>query len=221
VLCHPALAAGEVRAVARPLEDLASYRVTVVAPDRPGLLADTAAALADERLTVLSASVATWADSDIALHSLTVRSAYVTDPDWDALGQRLQSEVADPTPAPRYLPRGRAHVSTADSGSGRTLVTVTAPDGLGLLEALTRWFAEHGVSIEAAEIATRDGQATDRFRVVGEIDADDLATHLSRPDPGTPWPRLRLPRPWLLDQLGVPLPGLRAPKVPALWFRRP
>ena len=37
VLCHPPLAAGEVRAVARPLEDLAVYRVTVVAADRPGL----------------------------------------------------------------------------------------------------------------------------------------------------------------------------------------
>ena len=205
VLCHPALAAGEVRAVARPLEDLAVYRVTVVAADRPGLLADTAAALADERLTVLSASVATWADSDIALHSLTVRSAFVTDPDWAALGQRLQTVATEPAPPPRYLRRGRASVTTVSSGSGRTLVTVTAPDGLGLLEAVSRWFAERGVSIEAAEIATRHRMATDRFRVVGEFDPAELAAHLSwQPDP----PRIRLPVPRVsLPRVRLPLRG--------------
>ncbi len=193
VLCHPPLAAGEVRAVARPLEDLAVYRVTVVAADRPGLLADTAGALADERLTVMSASVSTWADSDIALHSLTVRSAFVTDPDWAALGERLRTVAAEAPAVPRYVRRGRASVTTADSGPGRTLVTVRAPDGLGLLEAVSRWFAERGVSIEAAEITTRDRMATDRFRVVGEFDPTELATHLSWQE-ATPLLRIPLPR---------------------------
>ena len=71
-LCHPPLAPAEVRAVARPMDEPSTFRVTVVASDRPGLLADTAAALADEAMTVVSASVATWTDPDIALHSLTV-----------------------------------------------------------------------------------------------------------------------------------------------------
>ena len=72
-------------------------------------------------------------------------------------------------------------------------VKVTAPDGIGLLEAISRWFAERGVSIEAAEITTRDGTATDRFLVDGEFDPSALASHLSRA-PGSPWSRLRHPR---------------------------
>ena len=73
-LCHPPLADAEVRAVARPMEDPTTFRLTVVAADRPGLLADTAAALADQHLMVLSASVATWSDRGIALHALTCTS---------------------------------------------------------------------------------------------------------------------------------------------------
>jgi hypothetical protein len=82
-LCHPPLGTGEVRAVARPMEDPATFRLTVVAADRPGLLADSAAALAEQGLMVLSASVATWAEGDIALHSLTFTAATATagDPD--------------------------------------------------------------------------------------------------------------------------------------------
>ncbi len=88
--------------MARPMEDLASYRVTVAAADRPGLLADTAAALAEAGLTVLSASVATWTDSDIALHALTCRSMSTLDPDWDDLGARLRSMADDPPAGIRY-----------------------------------------------------------------------------------------------------------------------
>ena len=152
VLCHPPLTPGEVRAVARPLEDLAVYRLTVVAADRPGLLADTATALADADLTVQSASVSTWTDPGIALHALTVRSAYLTDPDWAALGDRLRTIATDPPTVTRYVRTGRATVTAVGSAPDRTLVTVTAPDGLGLLQAVSRWFGEQGISIEAAEV---------------------------------------------------------------------
>ena len=54
------------------------------------------------------------------------------------------------------------------------------------------WFAEQGVSIEAAEITTRDGVATDRFLVDGEFDPSALANHLS-PAPSLPFDRVRLP----------------------------
>ena len=170
-LCHPPLAAAEVRAVARAMDDPETFRLTVVAADRAGLLADTAAALADEGLTVLSASAATWAERDIALHSLTVRSNTATPPDWDALGRALRSAVGGSRPAMRYAPTGRASVVTADGGDDRTLVKVTAPDGLGLLETISRWFAERDISIVAAEITTDGGTARDRFLIDGELDA--------------------------------------------------
>jgi pimeloyl-ACP methyl ester carboxylesterase/glycine cleavage system regulatory protein len=189
-LCHPPLARAEVRAVARPMDDPATYRLTVVAADRPGLLADSAAVLAEEGLSVLAASVATWTDLDIALHSLTFTSTTGAVPDWDALGERLRSIATRPPAASRYAPTGRATVSASGSGPGRSVVRVTAPDGLGLLEATSRWFAARGVSIEAAEIATRGGTATDRFLVNGDFEPSELATYLSRP-PTSLWDRLR------------------------------
>jgi UTP:GlnB (protein PII) uridylyltransferase len=73
------------------------------------------------------------------------------------------------------------------------LAAVTAPDVLGLLEAISRWFAHHGVSVEAAEITTDGGRATGHFLVVGEVDTGALAAHLSpAPAPARAW--LRLPR---------------------------
>ena len=179
-LCHPPLADAEVRAVARPMDD-AAFRLTVVAHDRPGLLADTAAALAAEGLTVQSASVATWTDEDVALHALTVMPPPGTTPDWDLLGARLRSAGDEKTRTPRYRPSGRASVSLHSGGPEQSVMKVTAPDGVGLLETISRWLADHGVSISAAEITTVDGTATDRFVVEGEFDPSALAHHLSAP----------------------------------------
>ncbi len=187
-LCHPPLAEAEVRAVARPMDDPRTFRLTVVAADRAGLLADTAAALAGSGLTVRSASVATWGDGaqGIALHSLTVRSTTGTAPDWEALGTALRSAVNGSPQGSRYAPTGRATVVASESGADRTLVKVTAPDGLGLLETISRWFADHDINIESAEITTRRGMATDRFLIAGDVETAALAKHLSRPSPA-PW----------------------------------
>ena len=56
---------------------------------------------------------------------------------------------------------------------------VTAPDRIGLLSAVCRWFADHGVSVEAASISTVDGVAKDVFLVSGDCDVAALADHLS------------------------------------------
>ena len=64
------------------------------------------------------------------------------------------------------------------AGSDRVLVKVTAPDGIGLLEAIARWLSEHDASIEAARISTRAGTAVDTFLVRGDVDADGLAAAL-------------------------------------------
>ena len=57
---------------------------------------------------------------------------------------------------------------------------MTAPDDIGLLSAICRWFADQGISIEAAGIETADGMANDVFLVDAECDTDRLAAHLSR-----------------------------------------
>ena len=89
-LCHPLLAPQEVRAAAAPRVPGAGWRLTVVAHDRPGLLADTAAALGAAGLSITSASVATWSHRDLALHSLT---------------------ISGPVPARRAPRRGRRHIA--------------------------------------------------------------------------------------------------------------
>ena len=70
------------------------------------------------------------------------------------------------------------------------VVNVTAPDQIGLLEAISRWLTDHGVSIEAASITTTPtsaggGSAKDSFVVDGEFDPDDLAGHLTRSSSGS------------------------------------
>ena len=197
-LCHPPLTASEIRAVARPMEDPTTFRLTVVAADRAGLLADTASALTDAGLSVLSASVATWPGRNIALHSLTCTSTAGTAPDWDALGERLRSIPTSPRRRPRYVRTGRATVAVTASLAGQSVVKVTAPDGIGLLAAISRWLAERGLNIQAAEIMTRDGMATDRFLVDGDFDAAALQAHLTRRGSASPWTRagpLLLPGP--------------------------
>ena len=189
-LCFPPLAPGEVRAVARPLETPGASRLTVVAEDRTGLLADSAGVLAAEGLSVTSASAATWTAEGIALHALTFEpSSTMARDNWDALGRRLRDMGATMSPRPPFAARGRATVTVTGGGTGQVVVEVGAPNQLGLLEATTRWFAEHGVSIQAARVATRDGMARDAFIVDGAFDADALAAHLSTA-PRNRWERL-------------------------------
>jgi pimeloyl-ACP methyl ester carboxylesterase/predicted amino acid-binding ACT domain protein len=179
-LCHPRLRAGEVRAAARPISSTNAFRLTVVAGDRPGLLADTAATLAEEGLSVLSASAMTWPRERIALHALTVESPIDFDSDrWADLGKRLHELAAGSSPRSRFVPSGRARVTLTGGGDGKSIVRVTAADRLGLLSAVCRWFADEGVSIEAADIETVNGIANDVFLIDGECRIDDLATTLS------------------------------------------
>ena len=169
--------------------------------DRPGLLADTAAALAAEDLTVVSASVATWTDPEIALHSLTVVSTSVGSPRWDEVGERLRRMATGSRPPSRFVPTGRVTVTAEAAGPDRSVVSVSGPDALGLLEAISRWLAEHDVSIDAAEITTHDGTAVDRFLIEGAFEPSALASHLSR-SASSPWHRLQVARLGLLGVIG-------------------
>ena len=184
-LCHPPLADDEVRAVALPLAapadgaaDATALRLTVVAPDRPGLLADTAAALADAGLSVTGASAMTWPDG-LAVHALVVDPGTDLDPAaFEALGDGLRRASVD-APVPAFRPAGTAEVEVSGSPIQRATITVTAHDQVGLLWAICRWFADHRVSIETVHATTHHGVARDSFVVVGDCDPAALAAHLS------------------------------------------
>lgn len=181
-LCHPRLRPNEVRAVARRIKGTGSYRLTVVARDRPGLLADTASVLAAAGVSVVAAAATTWPDRGQALHSMTVRADDGIDRGrWAEIGDDLRSIAARPATAVAFTPTGRASVTTTGAGDGRSVVRVTATDRVGLLAAVCRWFADHELSVEAATVETVDGVAKDVFLIDGACDVDALAAHLSQP----------------------------------------
>jgi UTP:GlnB (protein PII) uridylyltransferase len=179
-LCHPRLGRDEVRAVARPIERSRSVRLTVVAADRPGLLADSAAVLASNQLSVTHASAATWARRRLALHSFVVDGGDgLDDSAWTKLGDDLRALVATGSPTvPALRPDRPGRVTIQGADGFRSMVQVTARDQLGLLAVLCRWFATQGASIEALHARTTDGVADDTFLVVGHIDGDALASLL-------------------------------------------
>jgi UTP:GlnB (protein PII) uridylyltransferase len=78
-----------------------------------------------------------------------------------------------------FAPSGLATVRVDGAHTGRAVVTVTAPDRLGLLWAICRWFADHHVSIESMSVTTDGGVARDNFIVIGDCDGGELAEHLS------------------------------------------
>src|SRR5580658_8556858 len=178
VLCHPPIGAQEVRAAAHPLDD-GGIRLTVVAHDRRALLADTAAVLAAEGLSVSAASAMSWNDSGVALHALTIADAELTSERWARLGVALQGLSTASPPEVHFTPVGRATVRSSPSAMGRCVVTVIAPDQIGLLWAICRWFADHGASIEAASVGADHGLVQDHFVVVGEPEVNGLADRLT------------------------------------------
>ena len=190
-LCHPPLRPGEVRAIAHPFEGGRGHKVSVVAPDRPGLMAGVAGALAAHGLTIVAAAASAWPEVGLAVQRVVAEPAVAgTDVVWDAVGADLTGALTGSTRlAVKFTPCPPVTVSSTDEGTGRAVVSVRAPDRVGLLWAIASWFEEHGCNIEVANIDAEAGTAIDTFVVRGSIDADALATHLAgRPLPSLPRP---------------------------------
>jgi UTP:GlnB (protein PII) uridylyltransferase len=183
LMCHPALGVGEVRIQVAQLPVNGVMRVSLLARDRPGLLAATTAALAAESLSVIQAAAMTWPDRGWA-----VQRVLVADPgrvtagaaDRDLLRARLRAAVIRPVvPALAFAPAGPAEVSVADAAGGHRLVHVAAPDRQGLLAAISTWLDREGCNILVARAEPFGELVVDRFLVDGDPDADRLAAYLS------------------------------------------
>jgi pimeloyl-ACP methyl ester carboxylesterase/glycine cleavage system regulatory protein len=181
-LCHPKLARGEVRAVARQIDGSNAVRLTVAAPDRRGLLADTTGVLARHGLCITDASAATWSRPRLALHALTIENAGALDPtEWEKLGDDLRTVGKANRWARRdFVPLGEAGVTVDGSRPERTLVRVSARDQIGLLSAICHWFADHELNVESLHASTDGQMAHDVFLVTGTCSAQELARYLSR-----------------------------------------
>jgi len=208
VLCHPPLAKVEVRAVAKPTADPEIWRLTVAAHDRPGLLADLAAVLADQRLSITSAAATVLPGESLALQRVTAvhgDGQPMAADDWDVIGSRLRAVLGrrEEAPLPTFVPVGPVIVESHPQDAGRALVSVRAPDRVGLLWAVTSWFADHGCNVEACQATSVDGTANDEFLIVGTWDCVDLARAIG----GGPVVSTNLPIPLNVIVRGVAMVG--------------
>lgn len=178
-LCHPTPAPGETRVRAVDIDRVGTWRFTVVHRDRAGLLADTTGVLAASGIGVTTASALTFGPEPLAVHSLTASAPRLDAEGWESLGPRIRTAAGGGAIRPRFEPVGATEVSATGQPGGRMLLTVSAPDQLGLLCAVCGLLADQQVSIEVAMVGGTDGRAEDVFLVQGDVNAALLASGLS------------------------------------------
>jgi len=182
-LCDPPLAPEEVRVSISAAQIGGALRVSVLAHDRPGLLATTAGVLASNGLSIVQAAATTWPSRRWAVQRFLVvspRVRAVRPADRDLLRARLRAAVASADrPAVPFAPEGAARVTVDGDIGGRRLVRVSAPDRPGLLWAISGWLDRHGCNIVAARAAPLGPAAEDAFLVEGDPDEAGLSAYLS------------------------------------------
>jgi [protein-PII] uridylyltransferase len=156
-------------------------QLTVVSPDRTGLLAITAGAIAVNGLAVRSATGLSEANMAVEVFDLDFMGRH-TEPDWDALRADLQHALDDPASL-------RARLATAGSASRlpvrpgaakapeprvlfdndatprATIVEVRAPDGVGVLSHIAWALAGTACDIAVVRALTLGHEVVDTFYV--------------------------------------------------------
>ncbi|MFZ0667212.1 MAG: [protein-PII] uridylyltransferase, partial [Acidimicrobiales bacterium] len=152
--------------------------VTVVAKDRPGLLASVTGVLCLHGLDLRSADVT--ASDDVALETFVVEPTHGRWPDWKrvrsdlsevlagrmALSERLAKKSADygvgrssPGPAHRQV------IFDNEASTKATVVEVRAPDEMALLHRLTSVLFDNSLDVVAARATTVGDHVVDAFYV--------------------------------------------------------
>ena len=163
-----------------PGPTVGAWRVSVAAPDRPGLFATLCGALCLSGLDIHAADA--WdAHGGVALDVFVVRSdtrAVIDTSTWAAFERHLASGLADPAGLAtrlaerrrHYPPRARARtlVRVEETGAYATAVRVRAADRPGLLYDIARAFADTGLRLTWARAITRSGVANDVFHVTDD-----------------------------------------------------
>ena len=159
-------------------------QVTVVAPDRPGLLSLAAGVLALHRLDVRAAS--SFARGQTAVSVFRVSPRFGSLPDWSLVRDDLRHAVEGNLPlAERLVAREAAYAGRGspaapatvrlvdDASETATIVEVRAPDELGVLHRITAVLEAHGLDVRSAHISTLGADVVDAFYVT--VLADPLA----------------------------------------------
>lgn len=195
-------AGGGVHVDLRPEGGQHTYIVTVIAPDKPGLLSDAAGVLALHSLRVLSASVGSSGES--AINTFVVSPKFGTPPPAGLLRQELiraisgdldllkmlakkERDAADAQPVrgsgKEGVPTLYAHAPPRliwfDGGeSGKAILELRAEDRLGVLCRLAKALEKSGADIRWAKVSTMGSAVVDSF-CLRFSDGDSRATRQS------------------------------------------
>jgi [protein-PII] uridylyltransferase len=179
----PPVGANEVRAVQFEGIRPGTYELLVVAQDRSGLLSWIAGSLALAGLSILTAQVFTTEDG-VAADLFEVEGVWepeVPDRRWREFRGMLRRAVDGSISLERRVdekrrwypaPKVPAPVTIAVDNTASdfaTVIEVGAPDRLGLLYDMTRTFAELGLDVHLAKVATYEGRVVDSFYVRDEV----------------------------------------------------
>jgi [protein-PII] uridylyltransferase len=154
-------------------------RVTVVAPDRPGLFSRVAGVLALHGLDVRSASAA--GEDAMAVEVFEVEAPFGA-PDWSKVEADLRRATVgrlalDARLAERARTYGSRRATAAvgpggprvqfdnDASASATVIEVRAPDRIGVLYRITRALAECDLDVRTALVTTLGAEVVDAFYV--------------------------------------------------------
>jgi [protein-PII] uridylyltransferase len=191
-LASPRPGATEVRTHVGAARTPGTFALTVVALDRPGLLARIAGALTLSGLSILSAQALTT-DDGIVVDTFEVGPAFdeeIGEERWRRFRTTLRHAIEGRVDVRDRIERLREHyrpprtdipVSVRiDQGASEslTVVEVGAADRMGLLFDLARTFAAHGLDVHVAKVATYGPRVVDVFYVTDA--AGSKVTHPHR-----------------------------------------
>jgi [protein-PII] uridylyltransferase len=160
-----------------------TFELLVVTPDRPALLSAVAGALAVGGISILSAQVFTT-DDHVAVDLFEVEGVFepeITEERWRSFRTTLRRVVEGAITVERSVEQMRRHYPApramtpvtvrADNVASdfSTVLVVGAPDRIALLYDITSVFAELGLDVHLAKVATFDGRVVDAFYVRDEV----------------------------------------------------
>ena len=157
--------------------DVAGDTVTVVAPDRPGLLWRWAGVLSLHRLAIRAATATSVGTTAVTVFDVTPR--FGSAPDWDKVRADVRRAFDDALPLATHLAeRERAYAPPEehrvpprvlwfdDASEVATVVEVRAHDAVGLLYRVTHALADLGLDVRSARVSTLGAEVVDAFYVV-------------------------------------------------------
>ena len=154
-------------------------RITVIAPDRPGLLCRSAGVLALHRLGIRAAAATSVGETAVTIFD--VDPAFLAEVDAGRIredlrralegtldvGQRLAKRAASAASAKTALPAPRALLA-GHASSSATVLEVRAHDQPGLLFTVTQVLAERGLDVRSARVETLGAEVVDAFYVTDQ-----------------------------------------------------